>query len=57
MGFSIGFRVTTFPSRFTDMMASRYRGERASPMHQGDRNCTYTQDQVIKDQMIQAPHP
>ena len=24
------------------LMVSRYRGESASPLHQGDRNCTYT---------------
>lgn len=31
------------------LMISRYRGESASPQHPGDRNCTYTENQVIKD--------
>ncbi len=34
------------------LMVSRYRGESASPQHRGDRNCTYTENQVIKDLVV-----
>ena len=39
------------------LMVSRYRGERASPQHRGDRNRTCTESQVIKDLAVSVPNP
>ena len=41
-GFAVGFGVTAFRSRFTVLRISRDRGERASPLHLGERNSTST---------------
>src|SRR3989454_12261381 len=40
--------VTAFRSRFTVLRISRDRGDRASPLHLGERNCTSTGPQLSK---------
>jgi hypothetical protein len=36
---------------------SRYRGERASPLHQGERNYTSTTSKLSKTSPVSVPHP
>ena len=39
------------------LKVSRYRGERASPLHQGERNYTSTTSKLSKTYSVSAPHP
>jgi hypothetical protein len=41
------------------LMVSRYRGESASPLHQGDRNftCTETKLSKTKPLLVHVPNP
>jgi hypothetical protein len=36
---------------------SRYRGESASPLHQGERNYTSTPSKLSKTSSVSVPHP
>ena len=56
-GFAGGFSVTAFRSRFTVLRISRDRGERASPLHLGERNCTSTGPKLSKTSSVHVPHP
>src|SRR5215467_13220790 len=47
-GFAGGFSVTAFRSRFTVLRISRDRGDRASPLHLGERNYTSTGPKLSK---------
>jgi len=47
-GFTVGFSVTAFRSRFTALRISRSRGDRASPLHLGDRNFTHMEFKLSK---------
>jgi len=47
-GFAGGFSVTAFRSRFMVLRISRDRGDRASPLHLGERNCTSTGPKLSK---------
>src|SRR5262249_11555271 len=39
------------------LRVSRYRGERASPVHHGERNCTSTLSKLSKTSSVSVPHP
>ena len=39
------------------LRVSRYRGERASPLHRGERNCTSTTSKLSKTSSVSVPHP
>ena len=39
------------------LRVSRYRGERASPMHRGERNSTSTTSKLSKTSSVFVPHP
>src|SRR5229473_7592777 len=39
------------------LRVSRYRGERASPLHQGERNYTSTTSKLSKTSPVSVPHP
>ena len=39
------------------LRVSRYRGERASPLHQGERNYTSTASKLSKTSLVSVPHP
>jgi hypothetical protein len=39
------------------LRVSRYRGERASPLHQGERNCISTTSKLSKTSPVSVPHP
>jgi len=56
-GFAGGFSVTAFRSRFTVLRISRDRGDRASPLHLGERNCTSTGPKLSKTSLVHVPHP
>ena len=56
-GFAGGFSVTAFRSRFTVLRISRDRGDRASPLHLGERNCTSTEPKLSKTSSVHVPHP
>jgi len=56
-GFAGGFSVTAFRSRFTVLRISRDRGDRASPLHLGERNCTSTGPKLSKTSSVHVPHP
>jgi hypothetical protein len=49
--------VTAFRSRFTVLRISRDRGDRASPLHLGERNCTSTGPKLSKTSSVHVPHP
>ena len=55
--FAGGFDVTAFRSRFTSLRVSRSSGERASPRHLGERNCTSTAPKLSKTSAVLTPHP
>src|SRR5215467_5355140 len=55
-GFAGGFSVTAFRSRFTVLRISRDRGDRASPLHLGERNCTSTGPKLSKTSSVHVPH-
>ena len=40
--------MTAFRSRFTSLRVGRPGGERASPVHHGERNCTSTLSKLSK---------
>ena len=46
--FASGFGVTVFRSRFTSLSVSRPSGDRASPRHLRERNCTSTAPKLSK---------
>ena len=51
-------RAYRLPVPLYGLMVSRYRRDRASPLHQRDRNFTCTEKQVIKDQIaVYVPNP
>ena len=56
-GFAGEFDVTAFRSRFTSLRVSRSSGERASPRHLGERNCTSTAPKLSKTSAVLTPHP
>ncbi len=56
-GFAGGFSVTAFRSRFTVLRISRDRGDRASPLHLGERNYTSTGPKLSKTSSVHVPHP
>ena len=56
-GFAGGFSVTAFRSRFTVLRISRARGDRASPLHLGERNDTSTGPKLSKTSSVHVPHP
>ena len=56
-GFAGGFSVTAFRSRFTVLRISRDRGDRASPLHLEERNCTSTGPKLSKTSSVHVPHP
>jgi len=56
-GFAGEFSVTAFRSRFTVLRISRDRGDRASPLHLGERNCTSTGPKLSKTSSVHVPHP
>src|SRR5262245_17784245 len=39
------------------LRVSRYRGERASPLHQEERNYTSTTSKLSKTSLVSVPHP
>ena len=39
------------------LRVSRYRGEGASPLHHGERNCTSTTSKLSKTSSVFVPHP
>src|SRR5262249_53486634 len=39
------------------LRVSRYRGEGASPLHQGERNSTSTTSKLSKTSSVSVPHP
>ena len=55
--FAGGFGVTAFRSRFTSLRVSRPSGERASPRHLRERNCTSTGPKLSKTSSVHVPHP
>src|SRR2546427_6487089 len=49
--------MTAFRSRSTVLRISRDRGDRASPLHLGERNCTSTGPKLSQTSSVHVPHP
>jgi hypothetical protein len=56
-GFAGGVSVTALRSRFTVLRIRRDRGDRASPLHLGERHCTSTGPKLSKTSSVHVPHP
>ena len=52
-----GFSVTACRSHFPVLRISRDRGDRASPLHLGERHCTATGPKLSKTSSVHVPHP
>jgi hypothetical protein len=57
--FLVEFEVTALSFPLHGLMVSRYRGESASPLHQGDRNFTCTETKLSKTKvlLVHVPNP
>jgi len=56
-GFAGGFSVTALSFRFTVLRISRDRGDCASPLHLGERNCTSTGTPSYQDLAVSTLLP
>jgi len=52
-----GFSVPAFRSRFTVLRIRRDRGDRASPLHLGERHGPSTGPKLSKTSSVHVPHP
>ena len=58
-GFLVEFKSYRLSFPLHGLMVSRYRGESASPLHQGDRNFTCTEIKLSKTKLplVHVPNP